>query len=90
MKYDGEIFLVRPGKEHKKQYEAMMDEWETEEGRLNPGALRRFSNSKQEIVTYEEWLKWIEDDRQAGQDLYFFTNGEIILGAISMTKKCRL
>jgi|GEM_PF-3038991 hypothetical protein len=49
------FFLVRPG------YEAMMDEWEKEGGILNPGALRRFSNLKQKRVTYEEWLKWIEE-----------------------------
>lgn len=81
------LFLVRPRYEHKAQYEEMMDEWEEQGGRLNPGALRRFSNSQQRKVTYTEWLKWIEEDQKAGQDLYFFTNSEIILGAISIRPK---
>ncbi|MDD4496184.1 MAG: GNAT family N-acetyltransferase [Eubacteriales bacterium] len=81
------LFLVRPGYEHETQYEAMMSEWEEHGGRLNPGALRRFSNSQQRKVTYIEWLKWIEEDRKAGQDLYFFTDGEIILGAVSIRPK---
>lgn len=81
------FFLVRPAAKHEKQYEAMMDEWEKYGGRLNPGALRRFSNLQQKNVTYAEWLKWIEEDRKAEQDLYFFTNGEIIIGAISIRPK---
>lgn len=81
------LFLVRPGYEHEAQYETMMDEWEEQGGRLNPGALRRFSNSQQRKVTYTEWLKWIEADQKSGQYLYFFTNGEIIFGAISIRPK---
>ena len=83
----GELFLIQPAYEHEAQYEAMMDEWEEYGGRLHPGALSRFSHSQQQKVTYKEWLKWIEDDKKAGQDLYFFTNGENILGAISIRPK---
>ena len=31
-----ELKLVRPSMEHKRQYEEMMDEWESFGGRLNP------------------------------------------------------
>lgn len=55
------LFLVRPAAEHEKQYEEMMDEWGKHGGRLNPGALRRLSNSQQKNVTYAEWLKWMEE-----------------------------
>ena len=82
-----ELKLVRPSEEHKLQYEAMMDEWEAFGGRLNPGALRRFSNKQQKNVSYEEWLKWMEDDRKAGQDLYFFLKGNRIIGGISIRFK---
>ena len=44
-----ELRLVRPSEEHKSQYEAMMDEWESFGGRLNPGALRRYSNKRQKM-----------------------------------------
>ena len=83
-----ELKLVRPSVEHKRQYEEMMEEWEGFGGRMNPGALRRYSHKQQRNVTYEEWLQWIEDDRQAGQDLYFFMKGSAILGAISIRLRC--
>lgn len=83
-----ELKLIRPSMDHRQQYQEMMDEWESFGGRLNPGALRRYSNRQQKNVTYEEWLKWIEDDRRAGQDLYFFMQGTAILGAISIRRRC--
>ena len=79
-----ELRLVRPSEEHKLQYEAMMDEWETFGGRLNPGALRRYSYKRQKNVSFEEWLAWIEEDRQAGQDLYFLIDGDRLIGGISI------
>ena len=82
-----DLFLIQPANDHEAQYEAMMDEWEDYGGRINPGALSRFSHSQQRKVIYKEWLKWIEDDKKAGQDLYFFINGKIILGAISIRPK---
>lgn len=83
-----ELKLVMPSMEYKRQYEEMMDEWESFGGRLNPGALRRYSHKQQRNVTYEEWLQWIEYDRQAGQDLYYFMKGTAILGAISIRVRC--
>ena len=80
--------LVRPSMEHKRQYEEMMDEWESFGGRLNPGALRRYSHAQQKNVTYEEWLEWIEEDRQTVQDLYFFLRDSAVLGAISIRFRC--
>ena len=82
-----ELKLERPTQKHKLQYESMMDEWESFGGRLNPGALRRFSNKQQRNVSYEEWLKWMEDDRKEGQDLYFFLKGNRIIGGISIRFK---
>ena len=79
--------LVRPSIEYKKQYEEMMNEWENFGGRLNPGALRRYSHSQKRIVPYEEWLNWIDEDQRAGQELYFFINEQKILGAISIRPK---
>ena len=80
--------LVLPTTEHKQQYEEMMDEWEAHKGGwFNPGALRRYSNSQKRTVTYTEWLKWIDDGRAAGQELYFFMNNGTILGAISIRPK---
>lgn len=76
--------LVRPSMEWKERYEEMMDEWEAFGGRLNPGALRRWSKSRQCFVSYEEWLRWIGDDRAAGQDLFFFADGERLIGAVSI------
>lgn len=38
--------LIRASLEHKQQYESMMDEWEEFGGRLNPGALRRYSHTQ--------------------------------------------
>ena len=76
--------LERPTEEHKLYYEEMMDEWENFGGRLNPGALRRYSKTQQKNVTYAEWLKWIEEDREAGQDLYFLLGENRIIGAISI------
>lgn len=80
--------LIRPSLEHKQQYEAMMDEWEEYGGRLNPGALRRYSHTRQKKVEYEEWLEWIDEDRKAGQELFFLTKGSHVLGAISIRHKC--
>lgn len=83
-----ELKLVRPSMEHRQQYEEMMDEWERFGGRLNPGALRRYSNAQRRNVTYEEWLQWIEEDRLADRDLYFLMQGDAILGAISIRLRC--
>lgn len=80
--------LVRPLLEHKLLYEAMMDEWEAFGGRINPGALRRYSRVQQKNVTYEEWLEWVKEDRETVQDLYFFMDNKIILGAISIRYEC--
>lgn len=52
MKY---LELVRPSIEHESKYEAMMDEWEAYGGRINPGALKRYSNLQQRKVTYAEY-----------------------------------
>ena len=79
-----ELHLERPAPEHKARYEAMMEEWEGYGGRLNPGALRRYSPRKRQNVPYEEWIGWVEADRQAGQDLFFLLKGETLLGAISI------
>ena len=57
-----ELKLVRPLPEHRLMCEAMMDEWEAFGGRMNPGAIRRFSNLRHQNVTYEEWLKWTEEE----------------------------
>lgn len=65
----------------------MMEEWEEFGGRLNPGALSRWSNSQQKQVTYQEWLEWIKDDRVQGQELYFFADENKIYGAISIRPK---
>lgn len=83
-----EFKLMRPSLEHKPLYEAMMDEWEAFGGRINPGALRRYSKVQQKNVTYEEWLEWMTEDRETIQDLYFLMNNHIILGAISIRYKC--
>ncbi len=83
-----ELRLVGPLPEHKKQYEEMMDEWEAFGGRLNPGALRRFSPVERKNVTYEKWLEWAEEDRKTVQELFFFMRGDRILGAVSIRKKC--
>lgn len=80
--------LIRPSLDHKRQYEDMMDEWEAFGGRLNPGALRRYSNVRQANVTYEEWLEWVKEDRDTIQDLYFFMDDDMLLGAISIRYKC--
>lgn len=82
-----QLKLVRPSIEYKHQYESMMEEWESFGGRLNPGALRRYSNKRQANVSYEEWLKWIEEDRNYGQDLYFLVDDNYVLGAISIRFK---
>jgi predicted acetyltransferase len=87
------LFLVKPLLKHKPQYEEMMDEWEKYGGRLNPGALRNYSDKQKKKVTFEEWLKWIEEDRSketcpsgaVPQDLYFLIDkNERILGAITI------
>ena len=79
--------LVEPSIEHEKQYEDMMDEWEAYGGKLNPGALRRYSFSQKRKVNFKKWLKWIVDDRNAGQELFFLIYDEIILGAASIRPK---
>lgn len=79
--------LERPSLKHKEQYEAMMDEWETYGGRLNPGALRRYSRIEQKNVTYEKWLSWMEEDRKTTQDLFFLMKENSLLGAISIRYK---
>lgn len=79
-----ELRLVRPAPEHQTEYEAMMDEWKAFGGRLNPGALRRYSKKLQRTVSYERWLEWTAEDRMTRQDLYFLMSGEHILGAISI------
>lgn len=83
-----ELRLVRPSLEHKKLYEEMMDEWEAFGGRLNPGALRRYSRVEQKNVTYEKWLEWVEEDRKTVQELFFLMGDNNILGAISIRYKC--
>lgn len=83
-----ELRLVRPSLEHKQQYEEMMDEWEAFGGRLNPGALRRYSHREQKNVTYERWLEWVEENRDTVQDLYFLMRGSSLLGAISIRCTC--
>ena len=86
-----DFYLVSPSSGHENQYQEMMDEWEAHQaqygGWFNPGALRRYSSSQKRTVTYAEWLKWIEDDRKAGQELYFFMSGEKIIGAITIRPK---
>lgn len=79
--------LVQPSIEYEKQYEEMMDEWEAYGGRLNPGALSRYSFSQKRKVSYKEWLKWIDGDRNAGQELFFLTNDKVIIGAVSIRPK---
>ena len=75
--------LVHPSIHHKKQFEEMMDEWETFGGRINPGAIRRYSTLQKNPVSYEKWLSWVEEDKKV-QELFFFMDGEKILGAISI------
>ena len=76
--------LVQPTMEHKDRYEEMMDEWENFGGRINPGAMRRYSKKLGRNVSYEHWLGWMEEDRKETQSLYFLMQGERILGAISL------
>ena len=75
--------LIHPSIDHKKQYEEMMDEWEAFGGRINPGAIRRFSPLQKEPVSSEKWLSWVEEDKKR-QELYFFMDGEKLLGAVSI------
>ncbi|MBQ8632421.1 MAG: GNAT family N-acetyltransferase [Lachnospiraceae bacterium] len=79
-----QLRLVKPTIEHKTQYEEMMDEWENFGGRINPGAMRRYSKKLGRKVSYEHWLGWMEEDRKETQSLYFLMQGERILGAISL------
>jgi len=84
--------LEKPTPVHQVRYEAMMDEWEAQGGRINPGALRRYSSATQQKVSYERWLQWIVQDADAAtcpqgsvpQQLYFLLEGERLLGAISI------
>lgn len=79
-----QLRLVKPTIEHKARYEEMMDEWEAFGGRINPGAMRRYSKKLGRNVSYEHWLGWMEEDRKDTQNLYFLMKGERILGAISL------
>ena len=87
------IFLIKPSLKYKIEYEEMMDEWEKYGGRIHPGALVRYSNKQKKNVTFEEWLKWIEEDKKeetcpsgaVPQDLFFLINkNDRILGAITI------
>ena len=87
------LFLEKPSIKHKQQYEEMMNEWETYGGRINPGALRRYSKRIARNVSYEEWLKWVEEDsdnatcppESAPQHLYFLVDDAgRVLGATSI------
>ena len=80
--------MVRPLAAHKLLYEAMMDEWEAFGGRINPGAIRRYSSAQGKNVTYEEWLEWVKEDREIVQDLFFLMGNGIILGAVSIRYEC--
>jgi len=80
----GNLCLVQPAMEHKERYEEMMDEWENFGGRINPGAMRRYSKKLGRKVSYEHWLGWMEEDRKETQRLYFLMQEERILGAISL------
>lgn len=75
--------LVHPSVSHKEQFEEMMDEWEAFGGRINPGAIRRYNRLQRGPVAYEKWLSWVEEDKKI-QELFFFMDGEKILGAISI------
>lgn len=79
-----QLRLVQPATEHKSRYEEMMDEWENFGGRINPGAMRRYSKKLGRKVSYEHWLGWMEEDRKETQSLYFLMQGERLLGAISL------
>jgi len=83
-----QLRLVKPTIEHKARYEEMMDEWEYFGGRINPGAMRRYSKKLGRNVSYEHWLEWMEEDRKETQSLYFLMQGERILGAISLRYQC--
>ena len=82
------LYLQHPSIEHKEQYEEMMTEWEIFGGRLNPRALGRYSQAQQRNIEYEKWLKWMDEDRESCQDLFFLMQGNKILGAISLRYKC--
>lgn len=75
--------LETPGAEHRERYEEMMEEWEGYGGRLNPGAMRRRSEKHPEPISYEAWMAWLEEDREAGQELFFLVETETgrLLGA---------
>lgn len=75
--------LVHPSISHKKQYEEMMDEWENFGGRINPGAIRRYDHPQNQPITYEQWLSWLEENKNI-QKLFFFMDDDNILGAISI------
>jgi predicted acetyltransferase len=88
-----QLILIKPLLKHKAEYEEMMDEWEKYGGRLHPRALRNYSDKQKRKVTFEEWLKWIEEDRgeetcpsgAVPQDLYFLVDKkERILGATTI------
>ena len=78
--------LETPGAEHRGRYEEMMEEWEGYSGRLNPGAMRRRSEKHPEPISYEAWMAWLEEDREAGQELFFLVETETgrLLGGISI------
>ena len=91
-----ELRLVKPLPVHREQYEQMMEEWEAFGGRLHPGALRRFSRKQGRNVSFDEWLRWIEEDSApetcppgtVPQQLYFLMDDrERILGAVTLRPK---
>lgn len=82
-----QLRLVEPTIEYKARYEEMMDEWECFGGRINPGALRRYSKPFGKNVEFEHWLDWMQEDWKEVQRLYFLVNGERLLGAISLRYK---
>ena len=79
--------LVFPDESHEKEYFAMMDEWISFGGRLNPGALRLKGLKK-----YSDWLKRVRDDCTAKekfrgkvpQATYFLMDEDRIYGAASI------
>lgn len=82
-----QITLILPDETHRDQYLAMMEEWLSFGGRLNPGALRNNG------APYEKWLSHIRADQDARtcpegkvpQTLYLAFNdaGELV-GAVSL------
>ncbi len=83
--------LEIPDKSHEKEYERMMDRWESIEENIQPELLRRGKAS------YDKWLAWCEDDRTTGSmlstgvpcTLYFMiADGSEIIGAVVVNHGC--